>query len=142
MTDKPKTHTAYHTQWAGQFYVAAELTRRGYYVTFTLGNAPRTDLLAASPKGRTFRVEVKTQATKNFWLIRRHPVEPDHFYILVFLPKQGCPEFFILTCAEVQRLRQEYADRSIPRGRYRDDLGGLNWTTPQIHKDKWDVLPE
>lgn len=49
----------YQTQWAGQFYVAAELTRRGYIVSFTLGNAPTTDLLARVPEGEAFSVEVQ-----------------------------------------------------------------------------------
>ena len=39
-----KTLKRYCVQWAAQFFVAAELTRRGYIVSFTLGNAPETDL--------------------------------------------------------------------------------------------------
>lgn len=132
----------YQTQWASQFYVAAELTRRGYLVAFTLGNAPRTDLLATSPSGHCFRVEVKGQATGNFWLIRRHDPDPDHYYVLTYLPKEGSPDFFILTSGEVQQLRQEYADRMAQTGRYRDDLGGFNWTTPHPHKNRWDKLPD
>ncbi|MCY2927433.1 MAG: hypothetical protein NT031_18755 [Planctomycetota bacterium] len=37
MTDTIKKTSGYSTQWAGQFYVAAELTRRGYTVAFPLG---------------------------------------------------------------------------------------------------------
>lgn len=136
---KPKS--GYQTQWAAQFYVAAELSRRGYMVALTLGNAPRTDLMATSPSGKCLRVEVKGQATKNFWIVRRHPIDPDHFYFFVFLPKSGSPEFFVLTCEEVQALREEYAVRMRENGRYRDDLGGLNWTTPFPHRDRWDKLP-
>lgn len=131
----------YHTQWAGQFYVAAELSRRGYYATFTLGNAPRKDLLVDSPAGKTFRVEVKALRTKNFWLIGRHPVEDNHFYVFVFLPKDDPPQYFIMDCAEVQRLRQEYADRMTAGGRYRDDLGGFNFPAVLPYRDKWDILP-
>ena len=83
--------SGYQTQWAAQFYVAAELSRRGYMIALTLGNAPRTDLMATSPSGRFFRVEVKGQATKNFWLIRRHHADKDHFYVLVFVPRVGPP---------------------------------------------------
>jgi hypothetical protein len=49
----------YKTQWAAQFYAAAELTRRGYLVSLTLGNAPVADLLAVSPSGKHFMVDVK-----------------------------------------------------------------------------------
>ena len=51
MASQPKK---YKTQWTAQFFVAAELTRRGYLVTFTLGNAKDVDLLAVSPKARNF----------------------------------------------------------------------------------------
>ena len=54
----------YQTQWAGQFYVAAELTRRGYLVSLTLGNAPVVDLLVVSPDGEHFGVDVKGQSTR------------------------------------------------------------------------------
>ncbi|MHC4716931.1 MAG: hypothetical protein ACYS5V_08180 [Planctomycetota bacterium] len=136
-----KRRSGYQTQWASQFFVAAELCRRGYMVALTLGNAPRTDLMATSPSGRCFRVEVKGQATKSFWLIRRHPVDEDHFYVLVFIPKAGPPDFFVLTCEELQALREEYAVRKRSEGAYRDELGGFNWTTPREHRDRWDKLP-
>lgn len=32
--------TRYRTQWLTQLYTAAELTRRGYLLSLTLGNAP------------------------------------------------------------------------------------------------------
>lgn len=40
------------TQWAAQFSVAGELCKRGYQVTFKMGNtAPVADLMVISPKG-------------------------------------------------------------------------------------------
>jgi len=39
----------YLPQWACQFYAAAELTRRGYLVSLTFGNAPVADLLVVNP---------------------------------------------------------------------------------------------
>ena len=132
----------YHTQWAAQFYVAAELTRRLCIVSFTLGNAPRTDLQVTSPSGQSFRMEIKGLRTHNFWLIRKHDPDPMLFYGLVYIPPEGMPRFFILTSAEVQSLRQDYADAVTPRGRYRDETGGFNWTAPFPYENKWDKLPE
>jgi len=133
--------TKYHSQWAGQFYAAAELTRRGYLVSFTLGNAPSTDLHVTSPRGRDFRVEVKTQRTKNFWILRGHPPDKDLLYVLVFVPPEEAPTFWVMTCADTQRLRKLYEERMTARGTYRDDLGGFNWTGPHDHEGRWDVLP-
>ena len=41
------------SQWSGQFFTAGELTRRGYWVSIPLGNAPSTDIIAVSPFGET-----------------------------------------------------------------------------------------
>jgi protease II len=141
MTPQKSSLSEYHSQWAGQFYVAAELTRLGYSVAFTLGNAKRTDLMVTSPKDKSFRVEVKTQQTKNFWIIRRHDVEENQYYVLVYIHKSDPPVFYILTGAEIQRLREEYADKMKGGGKYDDNFGGMNWTTPHTHQGRWNVLP-
>jgi hypothetical protein len=45
----------------GQFYVAGELCRRGYYAVVTLGNTPNTDILCSDRSGQRFvHVQVKT----------------------------------------------------------------------------------
>jgi len=52
-----KQTTRYKTQWAAQFFAAAELTRRGYLVSLTFGNAPASGLHVQSPIGTQFTVE-------------------------------------------------------------------------------------
>lgn len=69
-----KQNLRYRTQWTSQFYAAAELTRRGYLVSLTFGNAPVSDLLVRSLDDNQFSVDVKGQSTKNFWLIQRREV--------------------------------------------------------------------
>src|SRR4030042_2373656 len=94
----------YRTQWAAQFFAAAELTRRGYLVSLTFGNAPVSDLLVKSPNGKQFTVDVKGQSTKNFWLIQPRVLNPEHFFILVFLPQQNLPpQHFIMSSDELMR---------------------------------------
>lgn len=134
--------TRYKTQWATQFYVAAELTRRGYLVSLTFGNAAITDLLVQSPNGKKFTVDVKGQSNKSFWLVQRRSGDPDHYFILVYLPPNlEKPTYFILSSEEIMRRRAEYEEASRARGKYRDELGGMNWTTAFQYKDKWDYLP-
>jgi hypothetical protein len=54
-------------QWAAQFFVAAELTRKGYIISFTLGNTSETDLHVSNIDLSTqFRVDVKGHSKKNF----------------------------------------------------------------------------
>ena len=60
---RPKvgTQRGHQTQWAAQFAVASELCKRGYEVSFTMGNAaPVADLMVVSPVQREmFLVDVK-----------------------------------------------------------------------------------
>lgn len=134
----------YQTQWAAQFYVAAELTRRGYLVSLTLGNAPVIDLLVVSPNGVSFKVDVKGQATRNFWLIKRIKPQNDLFYFLVYLPKNlETLKFFIFNSEELMKKREEYKEHiEAKSGKYRDELGGINWGTALDFENKWEKLPK
>ena len=136
--------TRYRTQWTAQFYVAAELTRRGYLVSLTLGTAPAADLLVSSPRGKHFAVDVKGQSTRNSWLIQKREIRDDLYFVLVYLPRDLAepPTFFVLTCAEMMEKRAEYrAHIESQGGKYRDDMGGFNWATAFEYEERWDVLP-
>ena len=90
----------YQTQWAGQFGAAHELCRRGYLVTFTAGNAPRTDLVCESPEGVPFSVQVKSVSSRNAFICQKLLLEPNDklFFVFVGLPRSLSehPEYFIL----------------------------------------------
>ena len=133
----------YQTQWAAQFYAAAELTRRGYLVSLTFGNAPVSDFLVHSDSGNHFTVDVKGQSSKNFWLIQQRPSIADHYFILVYLPAgYEKPKYFIISSDELMKKREEYKNRMIPKGKYRDALGGINWSIALDYENKWDSLPK
>jgi hypothetical protein len=62
------------SQWGAQFLVASELVRRGYLVSFTMGNnTPDADLIVGKPGGKPFWIDVKGQSGKQVWLIRAIP---------------------------------------------------------------------
>lgn len=104
----------YQTQWSSQFFASAELARRGYLVSLTFGNAPESDLLVRSPSGSPFTVDVKGQSNKSFWLIQSRASNPNHYFILVYLPKDyGIPRYFILASNELMRRREEYKNSVI-----------------------------
>ena len=138
-----KQSKKYQTQWATQFYVAAELTRRKYLVSLTLGNAPVADLLVVSPSQKHFTVEVKGQSTRNFWLIRQIEPRDNLFFVLVYLPKNyEPPKFYILSSAELMRQREEYKRHiESTSGKYDDKMGGINWSTALEYQGRWDKLP-
>jgi hypothetical protein len=88
-------------------------------------------------------VDVKGQSTKNFWLIQRRDLNPNHYFILVYLPNNlNTPRYFVLSSDELMKRREEYRESVLPKGRYRDDLGGINWSTAFDYESRWDNLPK
>jgi hypothetical protein len=137
------TSKRYRTQWATQFYAAAELTRRGYLVSFTLGNAPVVDLLAVSPQNNHFMIDVKGLSSKNFWLVQERKPKDDLYYILVYLPPDfQSPHFYILTSAYLMQEIGKLKNATIEAGkRWVDSGAGINWGTALDYKDRWELLP-
>jgi hypothetical protein len=98
MAVRGKTGRAHFTQWAAQFAVASELCKRGYEVSFTMGNTtPTADLMVVSPGGEMFLIDVKGLYRTNPWLIKRKPNNASLFYILAFVPAAAPNEFFVMS---------------------------------------------
>jgi len=134
----------YQTQWTTQFYAAAELTRRGYLVSLTFGNAPSTDILAATPNKDSFKVEVKGLSTNNWWLIDRPASTQNSFYILIYLPKRFLkPKFCILTADEVVREIDHAKNSYLKRGkRWDETMEGIPFKSAFKYQNKWNKLPK
>ncbi len=148
-----KRNKSYRTQWAGQFGVAHELTRRDYLVTFTTGNAPATDLLCMSPSEVAFSVQVKSLSSKNYFPYQERLLEPSptHFFVFVLLPASVSerPEYFVLNNKQflqiVEEQNQILRDSEKKRGRpYAKFSPGINYGTLARHDfhDAWGNLPE
>lgn len=134
----------YRTQWAAQFYAAAELTRRGYLASFTLGNAPIIDLVVVSPNDKQrFMVDVKGLSSKNFWLVREHEPQDDLFYILVYLPSDfQPPNFYIMTSKDMAKEINTLKKQTIDAGKTWTGRGtGINWGAALPYKDQWNLFP-
>lgn len=88
-----------HRGNASQFFVAAELCRRGYAAVVTMGNCPNTDILCSNEEGTKFvHIQVKTfrpgdgncsvgqKAEKDYG--------PNFFWVLAGIPTmESKPEF-------------------------------------------------
>ncbi len=146
----------HQTQWAGQFGVAHEMTRRGYLVTLTMGNAPTTDLLCKSPQGVEFSVQVKSLRSKNYFLYQNSLLNTSSnlFFVFVFVPTTigfnnlNPPEYFVLNKQQFLKAVEEEKNRAIEeekkRGRpFAKFSPGINYKT--INKDEyrnaWQNLP-
>ncbi len=127
----------YFTQWAAQFYAAAELSRRGYLVSLTLGNAPTSDLLVVSPKRTHFKVQVKGLSSNTSWLVQKvENKEKDLFWMLVCIPEGKPARFFILNNREMKKGWRTVKD---PKDKA---PSGLLSTYVDQFEDKWKTLPK
>jgi hypothetical protein len=94
------------THLAGEFLVAGELSRRGYPVSITMGNAKSVDIYAESEHG-VLKIDAKAVRAKGNWPITSENVQADLFYIFVHLQTEKQidanlpPEYFIVSGAEI-----------------------------------------
>lgn len=86
---------------AGEYFVAAELSRRGYIACITLKNTRGVDLLVSNRLGqKAVGVQVKTnQGGGKEWLLTQRDetiANPNLFYAFVNLNRQGKPEYHVV----------------------------------------------
>lgn len=88
----------------GEFFVAAEIARRGGIATLTIKNTPNIDVIATNPKtGKSANLQVKTRGENNKqgWLldekVDKNSDIKNHYYIFVNLvEKDKLPEYYII----------------------------------------------
>ena len=107
----PKTHLA------GEFFVAAELAKRGYEVSVTMGNAKAVDLFAERD-GETVQVQVKAIARRSHtgWPLStdKMKIRPGIIWVCVVLNDIGePPSYFVVRAEEVAKFGGFYATRAI-----------------------------
>jgi hypothetical protein len=108
-TDGTKRGERIRTGIAGEFYVAAELSRRGWIATLTAKNTPDYDVLAARPAGDTqARIDVKTRtpAYGRAWRVGNIRMSGERdFIVLVYLGEDyASPRHWIVPARQAQEL--------------------------------------
>jgi len=124
---------------AGEFLVAGELSRRGYPVSITMGNAKSVDIYA-SARERVIKVDAKAGRRKGNWPIAKDSVNEDVYYIFVYLQDQNkiknniAPEYFVVSGKEIisKNLVKTWETRQ-----------GIRYPTLNTnnYKERWDKLP-
>ncbi len=132
MAEIPRNNTGL----SGEYFVAAELYRRGWSVGMTIGNAKAVDLFAEKGDKR-IAIQVKAIYKKQNvgWPITKDRIKKDCFYIFVNLNanKMEQPEYFICTSKEANENIKEYKKRGIVN-RYllNNELYLDNWNKLEI----------
>jgi hypothetical protein len=122
------------TGLSGEYFVAAELLRRGYSVGITMGNAKAIDILAEKD-GKQFVIQVKAIFKKKNvgWPMMKDKVVKNIFYVFVNLngDVMGSPEYFIAKGHEIASMVKQYETRGI--------LNMYSVNNPSF-KDNWNKI--
>jgi hypothetical protein len=115
---------------AGEYFVAAELSRRGFIASVTLRNARGIDVLVAHQDGNRFLgIQVKTnQHSQRSWPLHEKVESsgrPDLFFVFVNLNGSGEPTYHVVPSAVVA----EYCRSSHAAWLARPGKGG------RLHRD-------
>lgn len=149
-----KQEAKYHLSMAGEFFVAAELQRRGFSAAVTYGNAKRADVVASSRSGdKALVIEVKATSQPQ-WVVGGRlpdasPSRPKP-WVFVYLPidPKDSPSYYIILQSELRealtpedtRYRQRYKERHGEE--YGDRAGVVNFFKSGAgdYLGKWETI--
>ena len=136
---------------AGEYFVAAELSIRGYLAAITLRNSRGIDIIASSSSAtRSVSIQVKsssgnvpkwilTKKSESFWTV-------NHFYVFVPLRDVGSrPDFYIVPSQVVAEYvatsHSQWLAGTKADGSPRKDSAIRNFRDQdQRYKEAWDLL--
>ena len=151
----PKNNQSILTGNAGEFYVAAELSRKGYNTAILLGNTELYDILTVnSQTQKQILIQVKT--TWNFrggrkWVLNKKVediIDANLFYIFVNLfSEDKRPEFFIIHSEELANMikkgHSEWLETPGKKGQKHNPNSIRQFSDKEgIYLEKWDKLQE
>jgi hypothetical protein len=135
---------------AGEYFVAAELSRRGYVASLTLRNTRGIDILASNRDAtKSVGIQVKTcQGDKPDWMLTKKAeddVAENLFYVFVCLPAHGSPSYYIVPRKIVGGyVRADHAHWKVTlgkKGQAHGDSDVRRFRDPNAtYKDRWDLL--
>ncbi len=112
---------------AGEYFVAAELSRRGYIASITLRNTRGVDILASNREAtKTVAIQVKAnQRGTREWILTEKIDRADAvvdglvenlYFVFVSIPRDGAPpSYHVISRSEVARLTREGYERWLAR---------------------------
>lgn len=136
---------------SGEYFVAAELSRRGYVASMTLRNTRGMDVIATNTNAsRSVGLSVKTNKTsKKDWMVNEK-AESFHsdnlFYVFVNLKGVGqSPDFHVVpskvVAATVYASHRAWLSKPKRSGEARKDSSMRRFKDPECrYLNRWDLL--
>jgi hypothetical protein len=136
---------------AGEYYVAAELSRRGHIASISLRNTRGIDILATNQAGtRSITIQVKAnQLSRPVWILSEKSENfyaENHFYVFVALSSPlARPAYHIVPSRTVANLTKfKHAEWLASPGRngakHRDSAVRQFEDSKQEYFERWDLL--
>ena len=144
---------------AGEYYVCAELCRRGYLALMTPKNNPLFDVVATTHDGtKSISIQVKTRSVHNNqgWKLGVDITSEDKakglYVVLVNLKEADAPEFYVYTrkdlAKRVQAVYDAYMAKPTKDGKQRKEVA-FRWfdessftEDDKMRKNDWSRITE
>jgi hypothetical protein len=136
---------------SGEYFVAAELSRRGYICSVTLKNTKGIDILVCNEDStKTLGIQVKTnQINKREWMLNEKSekmVDTNIMYVFVNLISQdNLPEFYIVPSKVVSDYitteHKKWLSTMGKKGQQHNDSSMRKFKDlKQVYLNRWDLL--
>jgi hypothetical protein len=136
---------------AGEYFVAAELSRRGYIASISLRNTRGIDILATNQvASHSITIQCKTSRIyRKIWMLNDKSEQffaPNHYYVFVGLGAAGQrPIFHVVPSTVVAKFTSESHQKWLrmpgKAGRQHIDSAMRNFKDPNDeYLDRWDLL--
>lgn len=133
---------------AGEYYVAAELSRAGWLATVTLKNSPGIDVLAFQPPPGRRSVAIQTKTTiGGSWVLRTPTSEFEHrddtYFVLVRLrAEKDRPNFYVVPAVLMDRIVSWHRDDFVARNARAPSMNTINASWIPRFEEAWDLLED
>lgn len=135
---------------AGEYFVAAELSRRGYVASLTLRNTRGIDILASNANAtKNVGIQVKAiQGSGKEWMLNKKHEEDmatNLFFVFIRLNDLSAPEYYIVPREEAVRYARESHQRWLKtpgrNGQPHQDTPMRKFADPEnTFLNRWDLL--
>ena len=136
---------------SGEYFVAAELSRRGYICSVTLKNTKGIDILVCNEDStKTLGIQVKTnQINKREWMLNEKSekmIDTNIMYVFVNLISQNTlPEFYIVPSKVVSDYitndHKKWLSTIGKKGQQHNDSSMRKFKDlEQVYLNRWDLL--
>ncbi len=138
---------------SGEYFVAAELSRRGYISSVTLKNTKGIDILVANESAtKTIGIQVKTnQKNEKKWILNKKAEDlcsDNLFYVFVnLIGVEQLPEYYIFSsknvAATVKAEHQNWLKTGGKNGQPRKDQSiRMFQVDDKTHPNGWNILED